>query len=554
MTNYAVKLVFCVSGLFGAANSVFGQVVTVAPTLPTTLVPVASSQNVPLVASGEAIPVPGVKATHASPDWKGEQPVNWSKVPPIASNTRSGLFTFRSTGSGYYQLLDLLRGEMRPLAPPEPFGLTSVNGIPSYDYDFRFLENPKNTYHPWSSTYKRIHVGDELLFSTGGEMRYRFNNYTNYQLSGNNDSFDLTRFRAYSDLWYRDRGRLFVEMIDARIYNEDLLPAASDRTGTDLLNAFTELKAADLDDSPIQIRAGRQEINLGSQRFIASPDFSNSIRTFDGFRTYWHSPNWNVDAFWVRPVLPNAMQFDSSDDQRAFSGLFLSHRENASTLVDLYLFNLNDTRASTRGDTITFGARFAGDIEKRFLYDFEGAAQTGDSGGRTIDAQAAVAGLGWHFVDQPGNVSFWTYYDYATGTQDPGAGGVNRTFNQLFGGNHAYFGYIDLVGRQNIRDLSFQIESNPQPWVQLRAQYHIFHLDETRDALYNLSGSSIRRDPTGAAGDDVGDEIDLLSNFHLTPHQDFLLGYSRLFAGSFIRATGPGNDPKYFYAQYSFRF
>jgi hypothetical protein len=181
-------------------------------------------------------------------------------------------------------------------------------------------------------------------------------------------------------------------------------------------------------------------------------------------------------------------------------------------------------------------------------------AQAGDSAGRTINSQAATAGLGGHFAELPGNISFWCYFDYASGTQDPSSDGVYRTFNQLFPAGHTYFGYIDVVGRQNIEDLNFQLESNPQPWLQLRVQYHIFRLAATKDALYNDSGTAIRRDPTGAAGNNVGNEIDLLANFHLSPHQDVLIGYSRLFAGNFLRATGPGSDPRYFYAQYTFRW
>lgn len=440
-----------------------------------------------------------------------------------------------------------------PEAPPAPFGTTSSNATPSYDHDFRYLEKPDNTYHNWSDFYKRVHI-DDFLLSTGGELRYRFNNFTNRSLSGKNDPFDLTRLRTYGDLWYRDEFRLFVELIDARTFSQALPPASTDVTGTDLLNAFVELKLADLDGSPVQIRGGRQEIVLGSQRLIASPDFSNTLRTYDGLRAYWHTQKWSVDTFWVRPVVPNPRRFDSADNQRAFSGVYLTHRPNTSKLIDLYVLNLNDTRAATKGDTTTFGGRYAGDVKKRLLYDFEAAAQTGDSNGRTVNAQFGTAGLGWHFADLPGNISFWTYYDYATGTPDPTSRGVNRTFNQLFPAGHTYFGYIDLVGRQNIKDLNFQLESNPEPWLQLRTQYHIFELATTKDALYESSGSAVRRDPTGAAGDDVGSELDLLMNIHITPHQDVLLGYSKLFSGDFLRATGPGNDPQYFYAQYTFRW
>ena len=92
------------------------------------------------------------------------------------------------------------------------------------------------------------------------------------------------------------------------------------------------------------------------------------------------------------------------------------------------------------------------------------------------------------------------------------------------------------------------------PWLQLRTQYHIFHLAQATDALYNASAVPIRRDPTGAAGDDVGSEIDLVMNVHLNPHQDVLLGYSKFFAGEFVRATGSSSDADYFYAQYTFRW
>jgi hypothetical protein len=64
----------------------------------------------------------------------------------------------------------------------------------------------------------------------------------------------------------------------------------------------------------------------------------------------------------------------------------------------------------------------------------------------------------------------------------------------------------------------------------------------------------IRRDSTGLAGDDVGQEIDLLTNFHLSAHQDLLFGFSKLFAGTFWRQTGPSGDPQLFDARYTFRW
>jgi alginate export protein len=111
-----------------------------------------------------------------------------------------------------------------------------------------------------------------------------------------------------------------------------------------------------------------------------------------------------------------------------------------------------------------------------------------------------------------------------------------------------------VVGRQNINDFSTQLSFYPTKWITFWAQYHVFRLDSARDALYNAGGVAIRRDPTGAAGSDVGDEIDLLANFHLTNHQDVFVSYSHLYAGDFIKRTGSGKSPDYLYLMYTYRW
>jgi Alginate export len=177
--------------------------------------------------------------------------------------------------------------------------------------------------------------------------------------------------------------------------------------------------------------------------------------------------------------------------------------------------------------------------------------QFGERGPQRISAAAFTTGGGYHFARLPMNPQLWVYYDYATGDD---LGGTFTTFNQLFPFGHLYLGFLDLVGRQNIHDLNVHLGLYPVPWVFFWAQYHHFTLDVARDALFNPASVPLRRDPTGRAGSDVGDEIDLLTNFHLGPHSDVLLGYSKLFAGEFIRRTGSPRSPELFYVQYSFRW
>jgi hypothetical protein len=110
------------------------------------------------------------------------------------------------------------------------------------------------------------------------------------------------------------------------------------------------------------------------------------------------------------------------------------------------------------------------------------------------------------------------------------------------------------VGRQNIHDLNAHLFLYPTKWITVWMQYHRFWLAASRDALYNAAGVPIRRDPTGLAGTDVGNEVDITFNFHLGPHSDILTGYSHLFAGSFLERTGAGYGSGLYYLQYSFRW
>ena len=90
----------------------------------------------------------------------------------------------------------------------------------------------------------------------------------------------------YTDLWYRDDFRVFVEYIGAWTSSQNLPPLPIDQTGSDLLDAFVDVKVADLDGSPAYVRVGRQELLFGSQRLISPLEWGNTRRTFQGVRGF----------------------------------------------------------------------------------------------------------------------------------------------------------------------------------------------------------------------------------------------------------------------------
>ena len=479
---------------------------------------------------------------------------------------RPGYFFVFPTGPGYYTGLDDLLGNYREKPPAYPYPRFAANAFRLFDFSFAYLDKPGNTETDPLDPLKRIHIGDDFLLSFGGEFRYQDIKSGDYlgNKAGTNNYIDRYRTRLFADLWYQDLFRLYVEGIDARVdhFRRPLNFGINDRNHLDLLNAFVDVKIPFLDEGTKRnsyVRVGRQELLYGSQRLVSPVEFTNTRVNFQGVSAFSRGEKFDFDAFVVNPVIHTVDKFDSVDDKQVFAGSWLTYRPMKGQSAELYYLNLgNDNRTFTgqRGakggfNVSTIGSRYSGAYDN-FLWDFEGMYQCGTYVNQNINAGATVAEAGYHFKDLPMSPQFWLGYDWASGGSN--TGGSRHTFNQLFPFGHYYFGQIDIVGRQNINDLSAQFVCFPTNWITTTAQFHAFYLDNARDSLYNAGGVAIRSSPTGAAGTNVGRELDLLINFHLTNHQDVQFAYSHLWSGSYLAKTGSGKDIDYGYVQYTFRF
>ncbi|HTU19154.1 MAG TPA: alginate export family protein [Gemmataceae bacterium] len=489
----------------------------------------------------------------------------WEHVPPPRKLDRVGFFLIAPDKPGYYSLLSLLLDEPSPTLPRMPYPPTAGDGYSFYDANYRYLENPRFGEVDLFSPLKRIHPTDDWLLSFGGEERVRFmdENGGYERITGIVNPDEWYRSRVYTDLWYRDLIRCYVEMMDDRVFNDKLTPLASDYDQADFLNLFVDAKLFSVARQPAYLRVGRQELYFGSQRLVSPSDWSNVRRTFQGVRGSWLGRDWTVDVFWVQPVLIEPNKLDPPDNNQNFTGLWSVYRPRKGQSVEFYYLDLDNRnpgvavgRDGVAGffNISTFGSRYSGDYHG-LLWDFEGMYQLGTWSNQLDSAGAVTTGIGYQFANLPMNPQFWLYNDWASGSQNPSTGNIHGTFDQLFAWGHLYFGYLDLVGRQNIDDINAQFAFYPTKWIVTTVQNHVFHLDSARDALYNAAGTAIRSSPTGTAGTYVGDEIDFTTNFHLDLHNDIFLGYSKLFAGEFIHRTpGPQTGPALFYVQYSFKW
>ena len=115
-------------------------------------------------------------------------------------------------------------------------------------------------------------------------------------------------------------------------------------------------------------------------------------------------------------------------------------------------------------------------------------------------------------------------------------------------------GFLDRISRQNIWAGNTSLSFKPYKSLTARAAWHIFCLNHDRDAYYNVAGAPVRRDPNGGLGNNLGQELDLTLLWKVGPHTSLLFGYSHLWTGSYLRSTGPSEDPDLFYFMYRFQF
>lgn len=458
-----------------------------------------------------------------------------------------------------------------------------------YDNDFSYLNEPSNTEFYLGDIFKQWRVGPRRRskLDLGGE--YRLRDQHEFHLSGRNlsglsDDFLLQRTRFYGNLKLGDAIRLFGEGLDSATSFQRHPPLASDNNGMEAVNLFADLRLIDAERGELWGRIGRQELSFGAYRLVAPSEFANILRTFDGVKLFWKGEKWNVEGFWARPVafgqLPtNQIAPGQIDMTQSLYGVWSTYNPTPEAeeveaeaqaprrgarlkqTFDFYYlgFNVYDAPISAAypvdASFQTIGSRWLA-RQGNLRWELQGSYQFGRYGAQTQSAGMTVSGIGYENDESRAKPKLWLYYDWASGGANPG-NGRHGTFNQLLPWTHRYFGYMDLVGRQNIQDLNLLCAFSPTEKSNFTLGYHIFHLASARDALYNATGTPIRVSPTGAAGTYVGQELDLIYQIVVNARADVLFGYSHFFAGTFVKRTNPvgvSGNADFYYSQWTWRF
>lgn len=422
--------------------------------------------------------------------------------------------------------------------------------------------------------YIPLNEDGSIWVSFGGQIRERVEIWSNFNFGApatadHDDTFLLSRLRLHGDLHVGEHIRVFVEGKSSLETDRSLVGGRRtlDTDEIDLQNGFVDLRLRLVEGDGFTLRAGRQEMAFGRQRLVSPLDWSNTRRTFDGVSGIFKLQDWTVTGFWTLFVPVQKYKFNTSDLSTQFFGIYATGKPPFTDWFDLDLYWLglqsdvgafNGTPFAQYNGTVgreerhTLGGRLWGSVAHTgFDYELEGAFQVGRVGSGSVDAFMITGLLGHTFKQFPTVPRLQIGLDYASG--DHKAGGDVQTFSQLFPLGHAYFGYIDTVGRQNIIDLypGFSFQAFRKLVASLEG--HLFWRADTHDALYNASGNVVRAGSAGSSSE-IGSEIDLLFRYQFDRHLLGLLGYSHFFAGEFIKQSGPSKDIDFTYLTLQYTF
>jgi len=449
--------------------------------------------------------------------------------------------------------------------------------VVSYNENYSYLRDPANRSDFFDPIkFMPLDRDGDIWLSLGGQFRERYEYFNNNNFGAGpqtEDGYYLHRFFAHADLHVGPYFRAYVEGISAMMDHRNGGPRATDSDTFDLGQGFVDFILPFDQSHSLTFRAGRQDLLYGAQRLISPLDWVNTRRTFDGVKLSLAMPNNTLDAFLVRPVIVNDTHPDPDDAHSYFGGVYDTWKlpqfmPGADTTLELYGLTLDkSSRAALAtspavavgSDTYTFGGRFSAN-PKPWDFDIEPDYQLGRSGTGAIRAWSIAMEGGYTFLQAPLTPRANLGFDAASGDKNPKKPD-KQTFNQLFPLGHAYFGYIDVIGRQNIVDLhpGFELlllkDRDFAKKLSLRTDYHLFWRENTNDAVYTAAGTVLRASAGNVNHDQkIGDELDLLLNWQVDRHLSAYVGYSRFFVGDFIRHTGAHADIDFAYAAVQYTF
>ena len=399
-----------------------------------------------------------------------------------------------------------------------------------------------------------LHVPDWLHL--GVDFRARYESYS--QPVKQNETTGGAQFSERTDVNVEARYKPFkfrAEFLDARpLYNYAVTVSNRMEDQNDMLQLYGSLWTDNFLGSglPTELQIGKFTQDFGRRRLIARSSFNNVPYSFAGVHwTLGDIKDWNVRAFAMRPIENHQTSPDKTDSNTWFLGLSYLDQRIPWLHTELYAYyltqkNINEGTSGLNQDQSGQGQQpnlyslgfrlFQPEAKGAFDYEIESTYQLGrgalQKGAPPLPVFAFYqhVEVGYTFA-LPWTPSFRVKYDYASGEKSP-TDQQNTRFNTLFGASnfeYTYSGIWGLFKRSNISSPGYLLSVQPTETVKATFQQRFWWLAQATDVF---QGAQLQ-DPTGAAGNYLGSELDLSLARAVSPNLLFEAGWAHLIKGSY---------------------
>jgi len=395
----------------------------------------------------------------------------------------------------------------------------------------------------------------------GGEIRQRYE-YTHNPGFGvapqDPQGVWLQRYALHSNLQWGSHLRAFVELHSALESGRASGPSRVDENKLEFQNAFLEGRYTFSRDWDLHVRAGRQELQLGSARLISVRDGPNVRRTFDGLNALAKTEAWTINALALKPRRDrNGVFDDSTHDSQLLWGVYVTREPTKTRALGLdvyYLVREDDEAAYAQGVGTerrqTLGSRLFGS-QDGWQWNIESMLQFGKFDGRRLRAWSIASEAGYTWSQPSWQPDLRLSVNIASGDRDkddPQLGSFHPLYPR---GN--YFSEDAILGPQNFYNAHVFLTLHPAHTWTLTADYNAFWRLATDDGVYAPSGALLRS-PNDSDERWVATALSLATQWKVSRHMSFTAIYTHFSPRDFLEQTGPSTAVDFMELTARFRF
>ena len=420
----------------------------------------------------------------------------------------------------------------------------------------RFEEN-------WGANCNKIapkcwRIGEAATLTLGADARVRTEgewplDFGIDNATGKGDGFTLFRAMMHGDLRVGKHAQMFVQFGAYDEAGRRDGHISVDQSTPDLQQGFLAWSG-----DKFSLRAGRQEMTLGTSRLIAVREGPNIRLAFDGARAGWKQGPHRIDAFAFRPVLNKPETFDDTVNKSQFLyGLYATLIPNSIAPIKIDLYWLDYERDQGRFAVVegrehrhSFGTRLFGSA-KGWDWNMEAILQIGHVGNHTIRAWTITSDTGFTFATLPWSPRFGLKADIASGDKNPHDGQLG-TFNALYP-NPTYFSEAAFLAPANVMDLQPTVSIKPIPTLTLLLGWNFLWKHHKADAVYTPPAPLVAIPETIGTGRYIGDQIRLEGSYRPHPQWEIRAAAVHFNTGEAL-TQGGGKSVNFLMTSLAFRW